>query len=429
MALTPSLCRDCFTLDPGEGVACTHCGGRRILRHAELLSLTIVHVDCDAFFASVEKRDRPELAARPVIVGGGRRGVVAAACYVARTYGIRSAMPMFKALAACPDAVVIKPDGAKYVAAGAQIRTMMEALSPLVQPLSIDEAVLDLAGTQALHGAPPAVVLARFARAVEREVGVTVSIGLAANRLMAKLAAERDKPRGFAIIGVNEAAAWLAPQRVGVLPGIGPAAARRLEAAGITRLGQLASLDDRAALARLGEEGPALAARARGEDARPVNPLRETKSISAETTFDADITGVAELEAVLWRIAEKLARRLAAKGFAAGGVALKLKTARFETRTRQARLPAPTCLPETLFAAARPLLLREADGTAFRLLGLGAAPLADGATADRGDLADPTAPRRAAKWRAMEALRARFGEGAVAAGRGLPPGGAKPRRP
>jgi DNA polymerase-4 len=423
--VTPALCRDCFSTDPGEGKACRHCGSRRVIRHAELFTLTIAHVDCDAFYASVEKRDRPELAAKPVIVGGGRRGVVAAACYVARTYGVRSAMPMFKALAACPDAVVIKPEMAKYSREGARIRAMMEALTPLVQPLSIDEAVLDLAGTQALHRAPPAVVLARFARDVEREVGVTVSIGLAANRLMAKLAAGRDKPRGFAVIGAGEAAGWLAPQRVGLLPGIGPAAAKRLEAAGITRLGQLAALDDRMALARLGEEGPALAARARGEDPRPVNPERETKSISAETTFEADISALPELESVLWRIAEKLARRLAAKGFAAGGVVLKLKTARFETRTRQARLAAPTRLPETLFEAARPLLAREADGTAFRLLGLGAQPLLDGAGADQGDLADPEAPKRAAKWQAVEALRAKFGEAAVGPGRGL---GGTPRK-
>ncbi|MCU0888043.1 MAG: DNA polymerase IV [Rubritepida sp.] len=416
-----ALCRDCFATDPGEGSACRHCGGRRVVRHAELFRLAIAHVDCDAFYASVEKRDRPELRAKPVIVGGGKRGVVSAACYVARTHGVKSAMPMFKALAACPDAVVIRPDMAKYAAEARRIRAMMETLTPLVQPLSIDEAVLDLAGTEALHRAPPAVVLARFAAAVEREVGVTLSIGLAANRLMAKLAAERDKPRGFAVIGAGEAAGWLAPQRVGLLPGIGPAAAKRLEAAGITRLGQLAALDERAALARLGEEGPALAARARGEDGRPVDPRREVKSVSAETTFAADLTAPADLEAVLWRIAERLARRLAAKGLAAGGVVLKLKTARFETRTRHARLPGATRLPETLFAAARPLLAREADGTAFRLLGLGAQPLLDGAGADAGDLADPEAPRRAAKWRAVEALRERFGEGVVGPGRGLGP--------
>lgn len=417
----PALCRDCFATDPGEGAACRHCGGRRVLRHPELFALAIAHVDCDAFYASVEKRDRPELRARPVIVGGGRRGVVAAACYVARTRGVRSAMPMFKALAACPDAVVLKPDMAKYAREGARIRAMLEALTPLVQPLSIDEAVLDLAGTEALHRAPPAVVLARFAAAVEREVGVTVSIGLAANRLMAKLAAERDKPRGFAVIGAGEAAAFLAPLPVAALPGIGPVAARRLAAAGITRLGQLAALDDRTAVARLGAEGPVLAARARGEDPRPVDPRREAKSVSAETTFERDLCDRTALEAVLWRIAEKLARRLAAKGLAAGGVVLKLKTARFETRTRQARLASPTRLPETLFEAARPLLAREADGTAFRLLGLGAAPLLEGAEADQGDLADPEAPRRAAKWRAVEALRERFGEGVLAPGRALAP--------
>ena len=413
-----ALCRDCFQ-DPGSAAACRQCGSRRLMRHAELFTLTIAHVDCDAFFASVEKRDRPELASRPVLVGGSRRGVVAACCYVARRYGIHSAMPMFKALAACPDAVVIKPDMAKYVAEGRRIRAMMEALTPLVAPLSIDEAVLDLAGTERLHGAPPAVVLARFAQHVEREVGVTVSVGLAPNRLMAKLAAERDKPRGFAVIGRGEAAEWLAPQRVGVLPGVGPAAARRLEAAGITRLGQLAALDPRAAAARLGPEGPSLAARARGEDNRPVSPERETKSVSAETTFDEDLAGLGELEDVLWRICERLAKRLAGKDLAAGGVVLKLKTAGFETITRSARLPGPTLLPETMFDVARPLLAKAADGRRFRLLGLGAAPLAAAADADHGDLADPTAPRRAAKWRAIEALREKFGAESVVAGRAM----------
>jgi DNA polymerase-4 len=298
---------------------------------------------------------------------------------------------------------------------------MMEALTPLVQPLSIDEAVLDLAGTEALHGAPPAAVLARFANAVEREVGVTVSVGLAANRLMAKLAAERDKPRGFAVIGAQEAAAWLAPQSVAVLPGVGPAMAKRLSAAGFVRLGQLAALDAKAALTRFGVEGPALVARARGEDDRPVNPARETKSISAETTFDADISALAALEGPLWLLCEKLARRLKDKGFAAGGVVLKLKSADFALRTRSQRLAEPSLLPEVIFAAARPLLQREVDGTAFRLIGIGAQPLASADQADRGDLADPEAPRRAARWKAMEALRAKFGEDAVVAGRGFAP--------
>jgi DNA polymerase-4 len=424
----PSLCRDCFhTIDVEAPPPCPSCGSRRLVAHPALLTLAVAHVDCDAFYASIEKRDRPELVTRPVIVGGGRRGVVAAACYVARTRGVRSAMPMFKALAACPDAVVIKPDMAKYVAAAREVRELMESLTPLVQPLSIDEAVLDLSGTEALHRAPPAVTLARFARAVEREVGITVSIGLAPNRLLAKLAAERDKPRGFAVLAQDEAREWLATQPVTLLPGVGPALARRLEAAGFTRLGQLALLDAREAAKRFGEDGPGLAARARGEDNRRIDPARETKSISAETTFDTDLRDLPALEAPLWRLCEKLGRRLAEKGLAASGVVLKLKTAQFQTRTRNVRLPRPTRLPETLFAAARPLLAKEATGAAFRLIGIGAQPLAPGNHADLPDLADPDAGRRAARWAAVEKLRARFGADAIGSGRGLLPG-AKPRR-
>ena len=413
-----ALCRDCCQV-VGEAHHCPTCGGTRIVRHAELFSLTIAHVDCDAFYASVEKRDRPELAARPVIVGGGTRGVVSAACYIARVHGVRSAMPMFKALKACPDAVVIKPDFAKYTAASRQIRALMGELTPLVQPLSIDEAVLDLSGTEALHGAPPAIVLARFAREVERRVHVTVSIGLAANRLMSKIAAGRDKPRGFAVIGAGEAASLLAPEPVRLLPGIGPALAKRLEAQGITRLGHLQILNDREAMKRLGEDGPALVRRARGEDGRVVDPTRETKSVSAETTFNTDLSSLPELERHLWRLSEKLARRLREQDLSAGGVVLKLKTAGFVTRTRSARLPSPTVLPDTLFEQTRSLLAREATGTAFRLIGIGAAPLAPLSEADQGDLADTETPRRAAAQAAIDTLRARFGDAAIARGRSL----------
>jgi DNA polymerase-4 len=417
----PALCRDCGTVFSCQPpiVRCAKCGGGRIISHPDLLALTIAHIDCDAFYASVEKRDRPELATKPVIVGGGTRGVVSAACYVARLSGVRSAMPMFKALKACPDAVVIRPDFTKYVAASRQIRTLMERLTPMVQPLSIDEAVLDLAGTEALHGAPPAAVLARFALEVERSVGVTVSIGLAPNRLLAKIAVERNKPRGFAVIGAAEAAALLAPEPVGLLPGVGPALARKLAAQGITRLGHLQALSDRDALRRLGEDGPALTKRARGEDVRAVDPIRETKSISAETTFDHDLMRIDDLERHLWRLAEKLGRRLREAEFAAAGVVLKLKTADFALRTRTQRLATPTVLPDRLFAAARTLLAREATGTAFRLIGIGASTLVSRAEADRGDLADPDTPRLAATQAAIDTLRARFGEKAVTRGRGL----------
>jgi len=388
------------------------------VRHAQLFDLAIAHVDCDAFYASVEKRDRPELANQPVIVGGGHRGVVTTACYIARISGVRSAMPMFKALKLCPNAVIIKPDFTKYTAAARQIRAEMRRLTPLVQPLSIDEAALDLSGTQALHGAPPAVMLARLALAVERDVGVTVSIGLAGNRLLAKLAAGRDKPRGFAVLG-DEAAGVLAPESVRLLPGIGPAMERRLAALGLSRVGQLQALDDRTATRLLGDEGPFLVRRSRGEDLRAVDPVGTSKSISAETTFDTDLADRAALERHLWRLAEKLAGRLRAEEFAAAGVVLKLKTDRFVQRTRAARLPQPTVLPDRLFAAASQLLAREADGTKFRLIGIGAGVLAPISEADHGDLADPDAAKSVARQAAIDKLRDKFGPKVIGKGRGI----------
>lgn len=413
-----ALCRDCHRI-ANKSPRCPHCGGGRLVSHPELFDLTIAHVDCDAFYASVEKRDRPELATRPVIVGGGARGVVSAACYTARLSGVRSAMPMFKALKACPDAVVIRPDFTKYTQASRQIRALMGRLTPLAQPLSIDEAVLDLAGTQALHGAPPAIVLSRLAREVESTVGVTISIGLAPNRLLAKIAAGRDKPRGFAVIGAAEARALLADEPVRLLPGVGPALARRLEAGGITKLGHLQALSPAEAGRRLGEDGWALVRRARGEDDRKVDPGRDTKSISAETTFERDLTDVAELERHLWRLCEKLGRRLRDQELAAAGVVLKLKTAGFVSRSRALRLPAPTALPDLLFEAGRGLLAREVGSTAFRLIGIGAQPLARLAEADRGDLADRDTPRRAAAQAAIDRLRDRFGDKILQRGRAL----------
>jgi DNA polymerase-4 len=408
------FCRDCDTETTAK--LCPACGSVRIVRHPQLFDLAIAHIDCDAFYASVEKRDHPEWRDLPLIVGGGVRGVVSTCCYIARIYGVRSAMPMFKARQLCPQAIVIPPDMRKYVAVSRQIRGMMEELTPLVQMQSVDEAVLDLAGTQSLHHAPPAIVLNRLARRVEAELGITISIGLAPNRLLAKLAAERGKPRGFFVFGA-EAASVLAPEPVRVLPGIGPAQAKRLEGMGITTIGQLAALDDRAAL-RLGDEGPSLAARARGEDTRRVTTDRMSKSISAETTFTNDLRDQALLEAELWHLCEKLGRRLKAEHLAAAGLVLKLRTASFQSRTRSQRLPNPTQLPETIFETGTALLARETDGTAFRLIGIGAAPLAEEDQADKGDLADSSAPRRAARQNAIDVLRARFGDAAIRRGRG-----------
>jgi DNA polymerase-4 len=410
----PAFCRDCDTELQAKSL-CPACGGARLVSHPELFSLSIAHIDCDAFYASVEKRDRPELRDLPVIVGGGARGVVTTCCYVARLYGVRSAMPMFKALALCPKAVIIRPDMEKYAAVSRQVRALMDRLSPLVQPLSIDEAVLDLSGTEALQKSPPAITLNRFARDIEANLGITISIGLSHNRLLAKLAAERGKPRGFYVFGA-EAAAILAPEPVSLLPGIGPAQAKRLHALGLTQIGQLAALTDRGAKQKLGEEGPAIAARARGEDIRSVHTARSRKSVSAETTFDTDIAAIGELESYLWQLCEKLGRRLRAEQAAAAGIVLKLKSADFCARTRALRLPNPTQLPETLFESAKTLLALEANGTKFRLIGIGAAPLADPSLADQGDLADTITPRRAARQAAIDNLRNRFGNQIVIRG-------------
>ena len=415
----PALCRDCGTRPAEDATECLLCGSFRILRHKELFSLQLAHIDCDAFYASVEKRDRPELADKPLIVGGGKRGVVTTACYIARLSGVKSAMPMFKALKACPDAVVIQPDFTKYVAAARQIRALMQRLTPLVQPLSIDEAVLDLAGTEALHGAPPAAVLARLALDVEREVGVTISIGLARNRLMAKIAVERDKPRGFAVIG-GEAAELLAPESVRLLPGIGPVQERRLAAMGIATLGQLQALDPRQAMQRLGEDGPALVRRARGEDDAGGRSARaRRKSISAETTFDTDLGDLPSLERHLWRMTEKLAGRPAQ-----GRVLRRRRGAQAQDRgfpPPHARRPARLAL-----AAARHVVrgcprpaCAGGGRHAFRLIGIGANPLLPAHLADQPDLADPDAPRRSARQAAIDALQSRYGAAIITRGRSL----------
>ncbi|WP_372016705.1 DNA polymerase IV [Tistrella mobilis] len=376
------LCRDCGSTRVAEDGSrrCPACGSARIVIHPELHRLTIAHVDCDAFYASVEKRDRPDLAQRPVIVGGGHRGVVATCCYLARMKGVRSAMPMFKARELCPDAVVLPPDMARYREAGLKIRRLMRALTPLVEPLSIDEAYLDLAPEA---GAPdsrasPAQRLAALARRVEREVGVTVSVGLGPNKFLAKLASELDKPRGFAVIGAAEAAAFLADKPVRMLWGVGPAFERRLATDGITRIGQLQSLGPQALARRYGRIGAQIAGFATGRDPRRVTPSRPAKSVSAETTLARDERAADRLAELLPPLAERVAARLAGSHLVAEGVVLKLKTADFQTLTRSRRLKAPTDRSAPLIAAAQDLLAAEATGdTAFRLIGLGAQPVRD----------------------------------------------------
>ncbi|WP_306117920.1 MULTISPECIES: DNA polymerase IV [unclassified Roseitalea] len=410
------FCRDCLAAASTGGRRCAACGSPRLVAHDELDTLAIAHVDCDAFYAAVEKRDDPSLRDRPVIIGGGRRGVVSTACYIARIKGVKSAMPMFKALKACPDAVVIKPDMAKYARVGRQVRAMMEALTPLVEPLSVDEAFVDLSGTERLHGDIPARTLARFARQVEEEIGITVSVGLSYCKFLAKVASDLDKPRGFSVIGRAEARAFLARQPVTLIWGVGKAMAGKLERDGITRIGQLQTLDEATLLKRYGAMGRRLHRLSRGQDDRSVDARAGVKSISHEVTFNDDHGDAETLVPVLRTLSEKVSARLKAKGLAGRTVTLKLKDDSFRTRTRNRQLTDPTQLADRIFRVALPLLEREIDGTRYRLIGVGVAELADPARADPGDLVDPQAGRRARAERAIDALRGKFGEGAVETG-------------
>ena len=410
-------CRDCLAVGPVRAPArCAACGSPRVLNHPEAAALAIAHVDCDAFYASIEKRDAPELADKAVIVGGGKRGVVSTCCYVARTYGVRSAMPMFKALKLCPDATVIKPDMTKYAGVGRQVRALMLELTPLVEPISIDEAFLDLSGTERLHHGAPVLSLLKFALKVQNELGISVSVGLSYCKFLAKIASDLEKPRGFAIIGRAEARDFLAPQPVSMIWGVGKVTQARLAKDGFAKIGDFQTRDLGDLMRAYGTEGARFYRLARGEDDRPVSPERETKSISAETTLEVDVSDRDELRRILFKLCEKLSKRLKKQHFATSSIHLKLKTSEFRIITRaRSGFPA-TQLVARLFAAGRELLDREATGLSYRLIGIGAQDLLDPKEAELGDLADTNVIRDRARETAIDALRDKFGDGAVVKG-------------
>lgn len=386
------------------------------MRHAELHELSIAHIDCDAFYAAVEKRDRPDLASVPLIIGGGKRGVVLTACYNARIKGVRSAMPMFKALALCPEATIIRPDMGKYAEVGRSIRERMRAVTPLVEPLSIDEAFLDLSGTQRLHRAPPALILARLSKEIEAQERVSVSIGLSHNKFLAKIASDLNKPRGFSVIGRADTLAFLAQRPISAIWGVGEATRQRLERDGLRTIAQLQTMDEGELMKRHGTMGQKLWRLSRGIDNRAVKSRGEAKSISAETTFETDLSTRAELLPVLRALCEKVALRLKATDLSASTVVLKLKDQSFRIRTRNRKLANPTRLADRLFETARALLEKELDGTRFRLLGVGCNDFEPMAAADPADLLDPNAGRRAKAEGALDALRQKFGANAIETG-------------
>ncbi|HEV2560583.1 MAG TPA: DNA polymerase IV [Rhizomicrobium sp.] len=412
-----AFCRDC--LADASGARCKSCGGRRILSHDELDLLAIAHIDCDAFYAAIEKRDNPELLDKPVIVGGGKRGVVSTCCYVARINGVKSAMPMFQALKLCPQAVVIRPRMSEYAKVARQVRHFMRELTPQVEPLSLDEAYLDLSGTERLHGTSPAKTMAALAKRIQSEIGITASIGLSYNKFLAKLASELDKPRGFAVIGRAEAKSFLRDKPVGFIRGAGAALQAKLAKDGITRIAQLQDADMRALARAYGNTGLWLHRLANAEDARVVDPDGEMKSISSETTFFNDIAAFEDLEDILWEQAERVSARAKASDLGGRTVVLKLKTANFKIRTRSVSLDAPTQLADRIFRVSREALRKECDGTSFRLLGVGIGNICAADQCDPDDLVDRGAKKRAAAERAVDRVRAKFGRDAVGKGRAL----------
>ena len=415
----PALCRDCLTTFQTE-TRCPACRSPRVTRHPELFDLSIAHMDCDAFYASVEKRDNPDLADKPVIIGGGKRGVVSTACYVARIKGVKSAMPMFQALKLCPEAIVVRPRFDAYTEASRAIREMMNELTPVVEPLSLDEAFMDLTGTQRLHGAPPAVMLARLVKRMKSELGLTGSIGLSHNKFLAKVASDLDKPRGFSVIGKAETTAFLRPKSVRLIWGIGPAAQASLNAAGIHTFDDLLRWDRRDLFARFGGMGERLYSLARGEDGRRISAHAPVKSITNETTFFEDTSDSDILDGHIWRLAEKVSARAKARERAGRVVTLKLKTHDFKLISKRQSLHHPTQIADTIYRTARNLFDQVGDRGPYRLLGVGLSEITNDTSADReGDLLDPDAEKRIRAERAADNIRAKFGSAAIIKGRAL----------
>ena len=416
----PAFCRDCLTLQPPQTRRCVKCGRMRIAEHPELFDLSIAHMDCDSFYASVEKRDNPDLKDKPVIIGGGRRGVVSTACYVARIRGVKSAMPMFQALKLCPDGVVIKPRMSVYSDISRSIRQMMDELTPDVEPLSLDEAFMDLSGTQKLHGVAPAVMLARLVKRMKDELGLTGSIGLSHNKFLAKVASDLENPRGFSVNGQAETATFLRDKPVRLIWGIGPAAQVSLENAGIRSFADLLRWDESDLSARFGSMGHRLWYLARGLDHRPVSSRTPIKSISNETTFYEDTNDAHILDGHLWRMSEKVSARAKASRKAGRVVTLKLKRANHTLISRRLALRDATQMADTIYSVALGLFNQVGKQGPYRLLGVGLADLVPEDAADlSADMLDPKAAQRRQAERATDAIRARFGEDAIRKGRAM----------
>tara|TARA_B110000027_G_scaffold30260_1_gene33361 strand:+ start:5113 stop:6249 length:1137 start_codon:yes stop_codon:yes gene_type:complete len=377
-------------------------------------------MDCDAFYASVEKRDNPQLANKPVIIGGGRRGVVSTACYVARVRGVKSAMPMYQALKLCPDAVVVRPRMDEYVKTSKEIRKIMQDLTPDIEPLSLDEAFIDMTGTTKLHGAPPAVMLAKLINRMQDELGLTGSIGLSHNKFLAKVASDLEKPRGYSVIGVAETAEFLQNKPISLIWGVGSVSQDALDKAGIRVFKDLLRWDRRDLSVRFGSLGDRLWHLARGQDRRRVTANAAIKSISNETTFSEDTSNPDILDGHIWRLAEKVSDRAKARDLAGGVVTLKLKRADHSLLSRRLSLREPTQIADRIYRTARNLFDQTSHAGSYRLIGVGISNLVSETNSHlTGDLLDPNERNRAKAERATDEIRAKFGSGSIVKGRSL----------
>jgi len=415
----PSLCRKCFNTFNEEG-RCPRCSSPLVVSHTELFDLNIAHMDCDAFYASVEKRDNPDLADKPVIIGGGRRGVVSTACYIARIRGVKSAMPMFKALEKCPDAVVIRPRMKIYAEISQQIREMMNDITPLVEPLSLDEAFMDMSGTHKLHGAPPAVMLAKLMDRISGNLGLTGSIGLSHNKFLAKIASDLNKPNGYSIIGEAETSSFLQDKPIRLIWGVGASMQKSLEKSGIRTFSDLLRWDRKDLVSKFGSMGDRLWFLARGQDARVVSNSDRIKSISNETTLNENTSDLRVLEGHLWRLCEKVSSRAKSKGLAGTTMILKLKSSNHKIITRRVTLRDPTYLADVLFRSTYPLMEAAIGNGPFRLVGAGLSGLCLASQAEREpELLDDGALNRIKVERVTDEIREKFGDEAMIKGRSL----------
>jgi DNA polymerase IV len=374
--------------------------------------LSIIHVDLDAFFAAVEQRDHPEMRGKPVIVGGDprSRGVVSTCSYEARKFGVHSAMPLATALRLCPQGIYVPVDGAKYQRVSREVMTVLRRFTPAVEQVSIDEAFLDVAGSEALFGPAPEIAR-RIKREVVKTTGLTVSVGVATNKLIAKVGSDLRKPDGLVVVEPGEEAAFLAPLEIRRLWGIGPKTAERLQGLGVSTIGELAALPMETLTRALGDHGGTLHDRALGIDSDPVVGGGEAaKSVSHETTFAVDVTDPVEIERTLLALTEGVSARLRSAGIRAGTVAVKIRDSQFRTITRQKTLPEPSDLTDTIWRAALELARPEVRGKKIRLLGVAATQLGSPEQISMFEVVNAK-QRRVVD--ATDAVRRRFGDRAV----------------